>query len=115
MKMMAIGEWVRAHVRESTIYLVMGVLCLYILFVMQTALWMKLIVVALILFGTYEVIAQMQGKPSPSQGLKKAIAEAQKGMDMGKMGDMGPAPEFADLTQEFEGFGPFRQPKRRKR
>lgn len=99
MKMMAIGEWIRSHVRESMVYLVMGVLCFYILFAMHMAFWMKLIVVALLAFGTYESIAKIQGKPSPSASLQKAVQDAQKGMDM----------QMPDLSEGSEGFGPFRR------
>lgn len=93
-----IRSYVQGHLKELIIYLVMGVLALYILFVMQLKFWMKLIVIALLAFGTYEAIAKMQGKPSAMDGLQKGIQEAQKGQEQAMKGMRG-------MNQ---GFGPFK-------
>lgn len=102
-----IRAYVQGNLKELIIYLVMGVLVLYILFVMQLQFWMKLIVVALLAFGTYEAIAKMQGKPSAIDGLQKGIQEAQKGMDLG---DIGQSMQFPKMDQP-QGFGPFQRRK----
>lgn len=90
-----IRAYVQSHTRELMIYLVMSVLSLYILFVMKLQFWMKLVVVALLVFGTYEAIAKIQGRPSAMEGLQKGIQEAQRGQNQAR-------------RSMNKGFGPFK-------
>lgn len=108
MKTVAFGDYMRAHIRESVVILIVGVLALYILFALSMPLWQRGMVVAVLIFGAYEAISKIQGKPSPTKAIQKAMGEAQKGMSM-EMPDL----DLPAFNQQPEGFGPFQRRKKR--
>lgn len=81
---MKMREFIQENIREIMVWFIIGIISLYILVSISMNIWMKLIVIAVLIFGGFEVMAQMHGKSSPSktlrEGFRKGSQDFQKSM-----------------------------------